>query len=76
MGLKEDLAGRKRDAQIGVELFLRTRGRLPNEKGDDVTKALAKEFLNKCHAGKIEEKYMYLMRFAFHVFASTNLAYK
>ena len=64
------------ETQIEVELFLRTKGRLPTEKGDAITKSLAKEFLDKFHEGKIDKKYTYLTGFAFHVFASTNKDYK
>lgn len=67
---------RQDDAQIGVELFLRTKGRLPNQPGDDITKALAKEFLDMCHSGEVPKEYHYLMPFAFHVYASTNKEYK
>ena len=63
------------EEQIGVELFLRVRGRLPNQPGDDVTKALAKEFIDKCHSGEVDKEYHYLMDFAFHVYASANKDY-
>ena len=69
------MMSRMGEEQIGVELFLRTRGRLPSQSGDDITKALAKEFLDKCHDGQIDRKYYYLMDFAFHVYASTNKDY-
>ena len=67
---------RANDAAIEVELFLRTKGRLPNKPGDEITKALAKEFLDKCHDGQIDKKYHYIIGFAFHVFASSNKDYK
>lgn len=67
---------REDDAQIEVELFLRTRGRLPNQPGDEVTKALAKEFIDKCFDGTIKMKHHNLLDFAFHVYASTNKDYK
>jgi hypothetical protein len=61
---------------IEVELFLRTKGRLPNQEGDKITKALAKEFLDKCHNGEVAKEYHYIMDFAFHVFASSNKDYE
>ena len=62
-----DLAQREKDTQIGIELFRVVHGRLPNEKGDDITKKLAKTFLDMAHEGNIKPEYMYMMPFAFHV---------
>ena len=76
MSLKEDLIERQNDTQIGIELFLKTKGRLPNQHGDDITKKIAKEFLDKCHKEGTLKENAYLIEFAFHVYASTNLAYE
>jgi len=72
-----DLAQRARDAWMDVELFRLVYGRLPNKEGDNVTKKTAKNFIDMCMEGKVEKKDKdNTFQFAFHVYASTNLAYK
>ena len=56
------------DAQARVEIFLRTKGRLPNKPDDKLDKKMVKEFLDKCHTGEIEEKHHYLMPLAFSIY--------
>lgn len=63
-----------------VELFRVVKGRLPNEPKDELTKAIAKEYLDRFVTGP--EKYEGLAnqndltKFAFHVYASVNKDYK
>jgi hypothetical protein len=75
-----DLAQRAKDARWDIELFRVVHGRLPNQEGDRVTKKTAKEYLNRFFFGKetLDIKYdkNFLTQFAFHVYASTNLAYE
>ena len=73
-----DLAQRRKDGWWDVELFRVVHGRLP-EHGDEVTKKTAKAYIDRFIFGKEEapeQSEEVLRRFAFHVFASTNLAYK
>lgn len=56
------------DQQAKIEMFLRVKGRLPNQDGDKVDKDLAREFLDMCHDGRMDKKYHYLMPLAFHIF--------
>jgi len=79
---KADIEQRIKDAWWDVELFRVTKGRLPN-KEDRLTKKDAKEFIDRFVFGsettktglsfKISDD---LSKFAFHVYASTNLAYE
>ena len=81
MSLEKDLDDRAEDSWWVVELFRIVKGRLPFGKEDDVTKLTAKEYLDRFYFGA--EKFPSshatkedLDKFAFHVYASTNLAYK
>ena len=60
------------DQQAKIEIFLRVKGRLPNMKNDRIDKAMAKDFLDGCHNGKINKKYHYLMPLAFDIYGQPN----
>lgn len=72
---QKDLEQRKKDTQWDIELFLKVHERLPNKKCDRVTKKTAKQYLDMCLDGRRKPDTM-LMKFAFHVYASSNLAYE
>lgn len=76
-----DLEQRRKDAWMDVELFRLVKGRLPTEK-DRLPKSVAKEFIDRfvfgnelCEGNKLTINDD-ISRFAFHVYASTNLAYE
>lgn len=76
-----DIEQRKKDSWWNVELFRLAHGRLPNQTGDSVTKMTAKVYLDKFHFGgetfpKSNARKDDMDKFAFHVYASTNLAYE
>ena len=77
---ERDLAQRRKDGWMDVELFRLVKGRLPSEE-DRLPKSLAKEFIDRFVFGSelCEGKKMTfnddISKFAFHVYASTNLAY-
>lgn len=77
---ESDLAQRRKDSWWDVELFRVVEGRLPNQPGDTVTKATAKRYLDRFHMGgeKLDSSAnkQQLDSFAFHVYATTNLAYE
>ena len=78
---QRDIENRLKDSWWDVELFRIVRGRLPNKKGDDVTKKLAKEYIDRFAFGNEDipstrASKADLDNFAFHVYASTNLAYE
>ena len=79
MSRESDLENRKKDAWFDVELFRLVHNRLPTNPQDDVTKMTAKRYLDKFVWGgeKIESTIPQadMNYFAFHVYASTNLAY-
>ena len=81
LGCKEkDVKSRDGDQWADVELFRIIKGRLPNQDGDDLTKSDAKKFIDDYAFGdkKLPDSSMSkqgLLKFAFHVFASSNLAY-
>lgn len=75
-----DIAEREKASWWDVELFRIAKGRLPNKEGDRLTKKIAKNYIDRFAFGK--EKYpesscdkKSMDRFAFHVYAKTNLAY-
>lgn len=78
---KLDEEARLESSWWDVELFRITKGRLPNQDGDDLTKKLAKQYIDRFVFGNEEHPSSScdiesLKRFAFHVYSSTNLAYK
>lgn len=80
MSLESDLECRRKDAFFDVEIFRLVHGRLPNKKGDEVTKMTAKLYLDKYFYGGAKVEGMIskeqMNSFAFNTYASTNLAYK
>ena len=73
---EKDIKQRIKDAWWDVELFRLTEGRLPGDN-DRLTKKTAKKFIDMCHVGKIaKEDIEACLQFAFHVYASANLAYE
>jgi len=77
---EEDLKDREENAWMDVELFRIVHGRLPGQEGDDITKRTAKQYLDRFYFGqeKFESRVIKqeMNKFAFHVYASTNLAYE
>ncbi len=78
---KLDIEDRINNSWEDVELFRLIKGRLPSEDGDDLTKSMAKEYIDRFVFGKegVPSSSMHdkdLQSFAFHVYASTNLAYE
>lgn len=76
-----DIEQRKKDVWWDIELFRMVEGRLPNKQSDTVTKMTAKRFLDRFWFGNEEYPDSYarlehMAEFAFHVYASTNLAYE
>jgi len=81
MGIEKDKEDRLKNSWWDVELFRIVHGRLPNKEGDEVTKMTAKKYLDKFHFGgeKLPGSHAKkgdLDYFAFHVYASSNLAYE
>lgn len=78
---EKDIEQRKKDSWWDVELFRVVEGRLPTQDGDSVTKKTAERYITRFIVG-IEDlpdtraDKEDLNRFAFHVYASTNLAYE
>jgi hypothetical protein len=76
-----DLKQREKDAWMDVELFRLVKGRLPQSE-DRLPKSVAKEFIDRFVFGRelCEGKKITISddisKFAFHVYASTNLAYE
>ncbi len=55
------------NAFMSVELFLRVNGRLPNQEGDTVDKALAKKYLDMWREKKLDKYDINTRSYAFHV---------
>ena len=75
---KLDVEDRLKDSWMDIELFRIIEGRLPSENNDDVTKSMAKKYIDKYVFGESDHPstscdLKELEKFSFHVYSSTNM---